>query len=112
VVVTGHVVRLGGDFLGELRAHVLVRVVELHLTGDGHAVVRDRGRAPLLVDDDIAAARAERHLHGVREPVDTALQRAPRVLVELKDLRHEFPPTSAPRPARVDGTPTRRRPGR
>src|SRR5699024_11893972 len=35
-----------GDFLGQLDAEVLVRVVDLDLTGDGHTVVRDRGGAP------------------------------------------------------------------
>ena len=71
--VTGDVVGLGRDLLGELGAEVLVRVVELDLAGDGHAVVGDRGRAALLVDDDVAAARAERHLDGVGERVDAAL---------------------------------------
>ena len=42
--VTGDVVRLGGDLLGELGAHVLPRVLELDLLGDRDAVVRD-GRA-------------------------------------------------------------------
>ena len=36
---------------------VLVRVLELNLLGDRDAVVRDRGCAPLLVDDDVAATR-------------------------------------------------------
>ena len=80
--VTGDVVGLGGDLLGELGAEVLVRVLQLDLAGDGHAVVGDGGSAPLLVDDDVAALGAERHLDGVREAVDAALQRAPRVLVE------------------------------
>ena len=86
--VTGDVVGLGGDLLGELGAEVLVRVVELDLAGDGHAVVGDRGRAPLLVEDDVAALGAERHLDGVGEGVDAALERAARVLVELQDLGH------------------------
>ena len=86
--VTGDVVGLGGDFLGELGAEVLVRVLELHLLGDGHTVVGDGGRAPLLVDDDVAAARAKRHLHGVGEPVDATLKVAAGVLVELQDFGH------------------------
>ena len=86
--VTGDVVGLGGDLLGQLRAEVLVRVVELDLTGDGDAVVGDGGSAPLLVEDDVAALRAERHLDGVGEDVDATLERAAGVLVELKDLRH------------------------
>ena len=86
--VTGDVVGLGGDLLGELRAEVLVRVLELDLAGDRHAVVGDRGGAPLLVDDDVAAAWAERHLDGVGERVDAALQRAAGGLVELEGLGH------------------------
>ena len=70
--VAGDIVGLGGNFLGELRAHVLVRVVELDFLGDGDAVVGNGRRAPLLVDDDVATARAERHLDGVGELVDAA----------------------------------------
>ena len=97
--VTGDVVGLGGDLLGELGAEVLVRVIELDLAGDRHAVVGDGGSAVLLVDDDVAAAWAERHLDGVGESVDAALQRAAGVLVELQGLRNAF------------GFPSRRRPG-
>jgi hypothetical protein len=88
--VPGDVVRLGRDLLGELSAQVLVRVLQLDLTGDGHAVVGDGGSAPLLVDDYVAALGAQRHLDGVREAVDTALQRPPRILVELQALGHEY----------------------
>ena len=91
--VTGDVVGLGGDLLGELGAEVLERVVELDLTGDGHTVVGDRGGAPLLVEDDVAALRAERHLDGVGEGVDAALERAAGVLVELQDLGHAGAPS-------------------
>ena len=89
--VTGDVVGLGGDALGQLRAEVLVRVVEVDLPGDGHAVVGDRRGAELLVDDDVAAARAEGHLDRVGELVDAALEGAPGVLVELDDLGHAGP---------------------
>ena len=66
----------------------IAKEVELDLLGDGHAIVGDGGRAPLLVDDDVATARAERHLHRVGERVDTALERAAGALVELQDLGH------------------------
>jgi hypothetical protein len=72
--VTGHVVGLGGDLLGQLRAQVLVRVVELDVPGDGHAVIGDGRGAPLLVQDDVASLRAEGDLHRVGEDVDTTLQ--------------------------------------
>ena len=86
--VTGDVVGLGRHLLGELGAEVLVRVLELDLAGDGDAVVGDGGGAPLLVDDDVAALRAERHLDRVRERVDAALERAAGVVVELQGLGH------------------------
>ena len=86
--VTGDVVGLGGDLLGELRTEVLERVVELDLAGDGHAVVGDGRRAPLLVEDDVAALGAERDLDGVGEGVHAPLEGTASVLVELQDLRH------------------------
>ena len=86
--VAGDVVGLGGDLLGQLGAEVLERVVELDLTGDGHAVVGDGRRAPLLVEDDVAALGAERHLDGVGEGVDAALEGSAGMLVELEDLGH------------------------
>ena len=87
--VTGDVVGLGGDLLGQLGTEVLERVVELDLTGDGHAVVGDRRGAPLLVEDDVATLGAERHLDGVGEGVDTPLQRLAGGVVELQDLGHQ-----------------------
>ena len=89
--VTGDVVGLGRDLLGELGAEVLVGVLELDLAGDRHTVVGDRGGAPLLVDDDVAALRAERHLDGVRERVDAALERLAGGVVELQFLGHCCP---------------------
>ena len=68
--VAGDVVGLGRGLLEHLGAHVLERVLELDLLGDRHAVVGDRRRAPLLVDGDVAAARAERDLDGVGQGVD------------------------------------------
>src|SRR5690606_32412091 len=45
-------------------------VLELDLLGDGDAVLGDRGGAPRLLDDDVAATRAEGDLHRVGEGVD------------------------------------------
>ena len=72
--VTGDVVGLGGDFLDELGAHVLERVLELDLLGDGHAVVGDGRRAELLLEHDVAALGAERDLDGVGELVHAGLE--------------------------------------
>ena len=57
--VTGDVVGLLGDLLDELGADLLVGVLELDLLGDRDPVVRDRGGAPLLLEHDVAALRAE-----------------------------------------------------
>ena len=70
--VAGDVVGLRGDFAQHLRAHVLELVLELDLLGDGDAVLGDARRAEALVDDDVAALGAERHLHRVGEDVDAA----------------------------------------
>src|SRR5450631_3686807 len=86
--VTGDVVGLLRDFLDQLGADLLVRVFELNFLGDADAVVGDRGRAPLLLQHDVAAARAERHLHGVGELVHTALEGATSSLVIRDDLGH------------------------
>ena len=86
--VTGDVVGLGGDLLDQLGAHVLERVVELDLPGDGHAVVGDGRGAELLVEHDVAALRAERDLDRVGQLVDAGLEGAAGVLVELQDLGH------------------------
>src|SRR3954449_1453989 len=84
--VAGHVVGGRGDLAHELRALVLEDVLDLDLTSDGHAVVGDGRGAELLVEDDVAAARAERHLDGVRHGVDALLERLAGVDVVLEFL--------------------------
>ena len=86
--VTGDVVGLLGDLLDELGADLLVRVLELDLLGDGDTVVGDRGGSPLLLQDDVAALRAERHLDGVGQHVHAALEAATGLFVERDDLGH------------------------
>ena len=88
--VARDVVGLGGDLLDELGAHVLERVLQLHLLGDGDAVVGDRGGAELLLEHDVAALRPEGDLDRVGELVDPGLERAPGIGVELQDLGHYF----------------------
>ena len=65
--VAGDVGGLGGDLAHHLRAHVLERVLQLDLLGDGDAVLGDGRRAELLVEDDVAALGAERDLDRVGE---------------------------------------------
>ena len=86
--VARDVVGLLGDLLDELRADLLVRVVELDLLGDGDAVVRDRGGAPLLLENDVATARAQGHLDGVGQDVEAALEAATGLFIESDDLCH------------------------
>jgi len=86
--VTGDVVRLGGDFLDQLCAHVLERIVDLDFLRDGHAVIGDGGGAELLVEDDVASLRSERDLHGVSELVDTCFECTTGFVVELQLLCH------------------------
>src|SRR5262249_54496912 len=76
------------DLFDQLRPDLLVRVLELDLLGDAHTVVGDGGRAPLLLQHDVAALRAERHLHGVGEGVHAPLETAARLLVERDNLGH------------------------
>ena len=85
--VTGDVVRLGRDLLGELGAHVLPGVLELDLLGDRDTVVRDGGCAPLLVEHHVLALGPERDGDRVGELVDAGLQTAPCFLAELQQLR-------------------------
>ena len=86
--VTGDVVGLLGDFLDQLGADLLVRVLEVDLLGDGDAVVGDGGRAPLLLQHDVAALRAERDADGVGELVHARLEGTTSLLVEGDHLRH------------------------
>src|SRR4051794_35728216 len=86
--VTGNVVGLLGDLLDQLGADLLVGALELDLLGDRHTIVGDGGRAPLLLEHDVAALGAERHLDGVGELVHTALEAATSFLVKCDDLGH------------------------
>ena len=88
--VTGEVRGLRGDFAHHLRAHVLELVFELDLLGDGDAVLGDARRAERLVEDDVAALRAERHLDGVGENVDAAQHLVARVDGEFDFLGSHF----------------------
>src|SRR6478735_1969626 len=84
--VAGDIVGRRGDLADQLRALVLEDVLDLDLPSDGHTVVGDRRLAPLLVEDDIAAARAERHLDRVGDRVDTEFERFARILGVLEFL--------------------------
>jgi hypothetical protein len=89
--VARDVVRLGGDGLRELGSEVLERVLEVDLACDGDAVVGDGRPTELLLQHDVAPARAECHLDGVGQLVHPALQRTTSLLVEADLLRHVLP---------------------
>ena len=91
--VTGDVGSLGRDFLQHLRAHVLVLVLQLDLLGDRDPVLGDGRAAELLVDDDVAALRAERGLDGLSHDVEAPEQTRPGFLVEFQLLRHRSRPS-------------------
>ena len=99
--VTGYVVGLGGDFLRQLGAQVLVRVVQFNFAGDGHAVVGDDGCTPLLVEHNIAPARAEGYLDRVCQLIDASLQGLAGGIVEFKLLSHVFATPSASQKGKI-----------
>src|SRR6059036_973050 len=84
--VAGDVVRRRRHLAHELRALVLEDVLDLDLTRDRDAVVRDRRRAELLVEHDVTALRAKGDLDRVGQDVHATLERAARILVELQLL--------------------------
>src|SRR5690606_15594473 len=68
--VTGSVVGLGSDVLDQLGAHVLELVLQLDFLGNGHAVLGNQRSAEALVQNHVAAFRAEGGLHGISQDVD------------------------------------------
>src|SRR5215213_9905432 len=72
--VARDVVGRRGDLAHELGALVLEDVLDLDLTSDGHAVVRDGRGAELLVEDDVAPPGAKGDLDRVRDGVDAGLE--------------------------------------
>ena len=88
--VARDVVGRRGDLAHELGALVLEDVLDLDLTSDGHAVVRDGRGAELLVEDDVAAPGAKRDLDRVRDGVDAGLEGLARLDVVLQFLVCHF----------------------
>src|SRR5579864_819147 len=71
--VPGGIVGPARHLFDELRAHVLVGIFEFDLLGDRYAVLGDRRRAPLFLQDDVTALGAERHPDGAGDLFDAAL---------------------------------------
>ena len=80
--VTGDIIGLAGGFLHELGAEILERIFEIDVFGDGDAVLGHLGRAPALVEHSVAAAGAERALHGTGEFGNAGEQRLASLVVE------------------------------
>jgi len=78
--VTGIVIGLGRNFLHQLGAHILKRLLQLNLLGNGHAVVGDQRCAILLIQYHIAALRTKGNLNGIGQFVNTGLQRLASIL--------------------------------
>ena len=90
--VAGYVVRLGGDFLNHLSAHVLEGIGKLDFLSYGNTVLGDLGRAELLVDDDVTAGRTESRSYGTRELLDTGENLLTSFCIKLNLLSHFFLP--------------------
>eukprot|EP00968_Pinguiococcus_pyrenoidosus_P016418 scaffold1590_cov239-Pinguiococcus_pyrenoidosus.AAC.10 len=86
--VAGVVVRLGGHFLHEAGADVHLRIGELDVAGDGHAVVDDLRRAVVALQDHVATLGAQGDLDRVGHAVDALHELGARVLPEAHFLRH------------------------
>ncbi len=100
--VARDVVGLGGDLTHELSAHVLERIGQLDLLGDGHAVVGDERSAELLVEHDVAALGAEGDLHGIGQSIDADFKRLAGLFAGFNELRHKsVPPLEIPRNAKI-----------
>eukprot|EP00754_Rhynchopus_humris_P026020 Rhum_TRINITY_DN14986_c0_g1::Rhum_TRINITY_DN14986_c0_g1_i1::g.130693::m.130693 len=73
--VARHVVRGVGHLAHELRAQVLEVVRELDRLRHRHTVLRDLRRAVRLLDDHVAALRAERHHNRLRQLLNAVQHR-------------------------------------
>ncbi len=88
--VAGLVGGLGSNLAHHLGAHVLELILELHLLGDGHAILGDARRAVGLVQEHVTALGAEGHAHRVRESIDAAQHAVASVDGEFDFFRGHF----------------------
>ena len=73
--VTGNIGGFRRNFAHHLRAHVFERILQLDFLGYRHTVFGDGRSAEFLLQNDIAALGAERHLHRIGQLVDAAQNR-------------------------------------
>ena len=95
--VAHDVVGLGGGLFDNLRAHVLVRVWQFDLFGDGDAVAANHGQGPHAAQNHVSPAGAQRKSDHATQLVNAAHQALSGVFVKNKLLfRHcGNPPDSA-----------------
>ncbi len=86
--VAGDVVGLLGDFLDQLGADALVRILEIDLLGDGNTIIGDGGSAIGLVQHHVATLGTQRDLDGVGELVEAREHSLTSFLVVRNDLCH------------------------
>ena len=87
--VTSDVVGLLGNFLDQLGADLLVRILKFDFTCNGDTVVGDQRCAPLALEDYVATLRAQRNLDSVCQGVQTRFETAAGLLVKCNHLSHE-----------------------
>src|SRR3954454_13195740 len=89
------VTSLLGDLAYHLRAHILELVFKFNFLGDRNAILGDARRAERLLNDDVAAFRAEGHLDRVCKRVHAAQHLLSRIRRELHFLgSHSLKPPS------------------
>ena len=86
--VAGHVAGLRSDFLHQLSADILHRILQLNLFGHRHAILGDGGRTELLLNDNVSALGSECRLDGVRQCVHAAQDRLTGILTVQNLLCH------------------------
>ncbi len=80
--VTGDVAGLTGDLSDHLGPHVLKRIFQFDLLGHRHAVLGDRRRTELLVDDHIASFRTQSGRNRFGQFVHTPQNRLTGIFIE------------------------------
>ena len=88
--IARHIVGLGGGFLQQLHAHILIGILQFDLFGNGNAVVGDGGSAELLVQCHVAALGAQSRDHSIRQDVHSQLQAASRFFCEYELFSHSL----------------------
>ena len=79
--VPRHIVSLAGRLLDQLRPHILKRLRQLHLLGDGNAVIGNHRRPPLLLQRHIPPLGPQSPPHRVRNRRNPMQQRLLRRLI-------------------------------